>query len=505
MRTRNISVSDDYVPTINLGRQGENEVSQVVFDVSELITDYGSGTAVVVVRRPTEITTYQHDDTVQSGDTVTWTVSSVDTEIDGNGNVQLFWMVNDAVAKTITYQTYVEPALMNPTDAPVSEGGWISEEIGDLSELETTDRTNLVAAINEVAQNGGSGGGSGLTNEEKSLILTLFSKAAYADDDASEAYEELSSLWGGYSVTWSGSGFAHSNNATSIEKGQTFTSTVTASTGFTISTVAVTMGGNTVQGAWSNGTVNIPNVTGNIVITVTTVQATVSSISAVYTQSGTVYDTDSLDNLKNDLIVTATYADSSTYVVPAAEYTLSGTLVTGTSTITVNYAGKTATFNVTVTHVVTEEVLVFGTCSTATGKGMKFNGTTFEDVSASNEWLVASTIKASTLSFTWNTSEANAFQVAIGQYDESGTPYKVSNTNRYSSNPLTDGSSMTWANPKDYYYTAIGGGNIQITLPTSGVVKIVVRRSSATGTDADSNSAFASWLENDGLTITAHI
>lgn len=151
MRTRNISVSEDYVPTINLGRQGENEVSQVVFDVSELITDYGSGTAVVVVRRPTEITTYQHDDTVQSGDTVTWTVSSADTEISGDGNVQLFWMVNDAVAKTITYQTYVEPALMNPTDAPVSDGGWISEEIGDLSELETTDKSNLVGAVNELS------------------------------------------------------------------------------------------------------------------------------------------------------------------------------------------------------------------------------------------------------------------------------------------------------------------------------------------------------------------
>lgn len=134
MRTRNISVSEDYVPTINLGRQGENEVSQVVFDVSELITDYGSGTAVVVVRRPTEITTYQHDDTVQSGDTVTWTVSSADTEIEGNGNVQLFWMVNDAVAKTITYQTYVEPALMNPTDVPVVPGGWISEQIESIRE-----------------------------------------------------------------------------------------------------------------------------------------------------------------------------------------------------------------------------------------------------------------------------------------------------------------------------------------------------------------------------------
>ena len=150
MRTRTITVSDDYVPTINLGRKEEKEVSQVIFDVSSLIADYGAGTAVVVVRRPTEITTYQHDDTVQSGSTVTWTISEVDTEIEGTGSVNLFWMVGNALAKTYDFQTYVEPALSNPTDAPVSESGWISEEIGDLSELETTDKSNLVNAVNEL-------------------------------------------------------------------------------------------------------------------------------------------------------------------------------------------------------------------------------------------------------------------------------------------------------------------------------------------------------------------
>ena len=76
--------------------------------------------------------------------------------------------------------------------------------------------------------------------------------------------------------------------------------------------------------------------------------ANLVSISAVYTQSGTVYDTDSLDSLKSDLVVTAHYDDSSTETVTT--YTLSGTLTAGTSTITVSYGGKTTTFNVTVTE-----------------------------------------------------------------------------------------------------------------------------------------------------------
>lgn len=72
------------------------------------------------------------------------------------------------------------------------------------------------------------------------------------------------------------------------------------------------------------------------------------SITAVYTQSGTVYDTDSLDSLKSDLVVTAYYDDGTTADVTSAS-TLSGTLAEGTNTITATYSGKTATFNVTVT------------------------------------------------------------------------------------------------------------------------------------------------------------
>lgn len=72
------------------------------------------------------------------------------------------------------------------------------------------------------------------------------------------------------------------------------------------------------------------------------------SITCVYTQSGTVYDTDTLDSLKSDLVVTAHYSDQSTQTITT--YTLSGTLEEGTSTITVSYGGKSTTFDVTVSH-----------------------------------------------------------------------------------------------------------------------------------------------------------
>lgn len=76
------------------------------------------------------------------------------------------------------------------------------------------------------------------------------------------------------------------------------------------------------------------------------------SISAVYTPSGTVYYTDSLDSLKSDLVVTGLYDDTSTEVI--TNYTLSGSLTIGTSTITVIYNGKTTTFTVTVSDHIPE-------------------------------------------------------------------------------------------------------------------------------------------------------
>lgn len=76
--------------------------------------------------------------------------------------------------------------------------------------------------------------------------------------------------------------------------------------------------------------------------------ANLSYISAVYTQSGTVYDTASLNSLKSDLVVMAHYTDGTSATV--SNYTLSGTLTAGTSTIAVSYGGKTTTFTVTVTH-----------------------------------------------------------------------------------------------------------------------------------------------------------
>ena len=204
----------------------------------------------------------------------------------------------------------------------------------------------------------------GLSDDVKAALLQIAAKAEYIDEGGPTYYQDLyDALYPPaqtYTVTNTLTGCTTNNAAASVTENAPYSATITASSGYSLTgaTVSITMGGTDITAtAYNNGAISIASVTGNLSITVTATAVTLSSISAVYTQSGTVYDTDSLDSLKADLVVTATWSDSSTTTVDSADYTLSGTLTVGTSTITVSYEGKTATFTVTVTQHSGEETL----------------------------------------------------------------------------------------------------------------------------------------------------
>lgn len=203
----NIDTSLTDVPTIEVGKQGENGATQVVFDVSEMVETYGSGTAYVVVQRRGDAEPYLLDNTSQSGNKVTWTVSNVDTDVYGTGRVQLFWMINEQVAKTVTYQFYVEEALHDPQDAPVVPGGWISDEIGNLDNLTTTAKANLVAAINEVNSKATTnataiGTLANLTTTEKSNLVGAINEVNEDVSGLKEDFDEIRSITTNTQISW---------------------------------------------------------------------------------------------------------------------------------------------------------------------------------------------------------------------------------------------------------------------------------------------------------------
>ncbi len=196
-------------------------------------------------------------------------------------------------------------------------------------------------------------GGGGLTDGVKQALLQIAQKVAYIDEHGQDYYDDLYNAL--YAVT-AVSVSPTTLNFSTIGSTQQLTATTTPSgasvTWASSNTSIATVDSTGLVTSVAYGTATITATAGGITASCSVVvaQATLTSITAVYTQGGTVYDTDSLDSLKSDLVVTAYYDNSTSAVVPSADYTLSGTLAEGTSTITASYGGKTATFNVTVTH-----------------------------------------------------------------------------------------------------------------------------------------------------------
>lgn len=206
--------------------------------------------------------------------------------------------------------------------------------------------------LNGVTYQVGGGSGSGLTEEAKQALLDCFAHVAWTDEygqdyvDALEAALYPPATLVNISAVYTQSGTVYETDSLDSLKSD-LTVTALFDDGSTQTVTSYTLSGTLAEGT-STITVSYDGKITTFTVTVTA-PATLSSISAVYTQSGTVYDTDSLDDLKDDLVVTAVYSDSTTETVASTDYTLSGTLTEGTSTVTVSYGGKTDTFTVTVT------------------------------------------------------------------------------------------------------------------------------------------------------------
>lgn len=209
---------------------------------------------------------------------------------------------------------------------------------------------NLKSAINEIEdeiQNV-----SSVPTNVRASILTLFKNAVFKDIGLTDEIAIVES--------WAEAITAITLNYTTISISGTGTSQLMATTTPPRGTIAwsssdtsvATVNSSGLVTGCSNGTAIITATCGDISAKCTaTVSgfATLESIEATYTQSGTVYESATLDSLKSDLVVVASYSDTTTVILTGDQYALSGALTTGTSTITVSFGGKTDTFTVTVT------------------------------------------------------------------------------------------------------------------------------------------------------------
>lgn len=163
---------------------------------------------------------------------------------------------------------------------------------------------------------------SGISAEEKQVFLTLFKAAAYTID-VSGTIAELETLWGGtvepddpvvpttYTITNTLTNATNDNTTSVITEGVSYTATITADEGYTLTgaAVSVTMGGTDITAdAYVDGVITIASVTGNVVITVTAVEEATEDLGWT---SGVPYTLEWTDGYKLDNSTGAEVADTS--------------------------------------------------------------------------------------------------------------------------------------------------------------------------------------------------
>lgn len=259
--------------TIPLGRQGENLARTICFELSEMIEEYGAGTATLICLRSKDSAPYVCD-TTQNGSMLSWTPTDTDTAYAGAGKCELRWSVGEVLAKSIVYNTVITPSISGDSVVPSEYESWyeallehiskyeiasdqieanaeniatntndiavldgrvdeittlpegsttgdaeladirvgadgtiypnagdavrgqvadLKADIGNLSDLETESKTDLVSAINEAAH----GSGSGLDKTSIDLLESILRAAMYSSNQSStitQLIEHLKSL-----------------------------------------------------------------------------------------------------------------------------------------------------------------------------------------------------------------------------------------------------------------------------------------------------------------------
>ena len=159
------------------------------------------------------------------------------------------------------------------------------------------------------------------------------------------------------------------------------------------------------------------------------------NIIATYSQGAkVVYNDDSLDSLKSNLVVTANYSDSTTQTI--TNYALSGTLSVGTSTITVTYNNKTTTFDVAVTQrpTLTSITATYNQGSTAIYPSTSLDSLKSNLVVTANysdnsstaitDYVLSGTLSVGTSSVTVTyNGKTTTFNVIVSEEDTSSLPY----------------------------------------------------------------------------------
>lgn len=120
-----INANSIYDRIIRIGRQTENLVSEITFNLNMWIEEYGAGECVLNVRRNGDGSAYPVPMTIVDGMT-TWTITDTDTAKKGRGEIQLFYTVGEKVKTSPIFTISCGESLVGG-EVPEPYEEWLSE------------------------------------------------------------------------------------------------------------------------------------------------------------------------------------------------------------------------------------------------------------------------------------------------------------------------------------------------------------------------------------------
>lgn len=151
--------------TLFIGRRGENEVTEVVFDFSEWQAEFGNGVIDLFVKRNGDSAAYPVVLSVD-GTVATWLVSATDTNVADYGKAEYVYTVNGKIAKSAVFTFYVAEDIGQASgEAPDPYEDWIETLTG----LGTETQLNAQAAeqsANDAAESAASAATSADQSED---------------------------------------------------------------------------------------------------------------------------------------------------------------------------------------------------------------------------------------------------------------------------------------------------------------------------------------------------
>lgn len=112
---------------LRIAVQGERDVIDVSFDISEWVKALGQGTARIGIQRPGERTWYEKPLTID-GTKAHWIVANADTAIEGTGRVMLRYYVGEALKEQV-WLTSIEKGFDEPMEGEPNPWADIAEEV----------------------------------------------------------------------------------------------------------------------------------------------------------------------------------------------------------------------------------------------------------------------------------------------------------------------------------------------------------------------------------------